>query len=49
MQRLESNLPDDGSVRAMVVTERQFENMKILVGTKTLQELKVPTGQVLMF
>ena len=49
MQRLNYNLPPEGAVRAMIVTERQFENMKILVGTKSLQELRVPAGQMLLF
>lgn len=49
MLRLRKNLPPEGSVRAMVVTERQFEKMKILVGTKTLQEQRVPAGQMILF
>ena len=34
--RLLRELPRTGSVRSLVVTERQFENMEFLVGEKVL-------------
>ncbi|MEX0922000.1 MAG: CRISPR-associated endonuclease Cas2 [Rhodovibrionaceae bacterium] len=36
--RAEKNLPPQGSVRALQVTERQFGRMKLLVGKRTRQE-----------
>ncbi|MFO0703825.1 MAG: CRISPR-associated endonuclease Cas2 [Patescibacteria group bacterium] len=38
MVRLESRLPDEGSVRSLVVTERQYGDMKIHVGAHTDEE-----------
>ncbi len=35
---LKKNLPQDGSIRAMVVTEKQYSRMLILVGSKTFFE-----------
>ena len=31
-RRLNTSLPSNGSVRLMVITEKQFQNMEILVG-----------------
>ncbi len=36
--RLRKNLPKKGSVRAMIVTEKQYCSMMILVGEKTATE-----------
>lgn len=30
--RLRSNLPDNGSIRLLVITEKQFESIEILIG-----------------
>lgn len=39
MRRLRENLPPvNGAIRALKITEKQFENMEILLGTKTLEE-----------
>lgn len=39
MGRLKANLPPvNGAIRAMKVTERQFENMEILLGSTTPEE-----------
>lgn len=38
MMGLRNNLPRHGSVRAMAVTEKQYNNMFLLVGDKTLTE-----------
>lgn len=39
MRRLKENLPPvNGAIRAMKVTEKQFENMEILLGTTTKEE-----------
>ncbi|MUV38384.1 CRISPR-associated endoribonuclease Cas2 [Lentibacillus sp. JNUCC-1] len=39
MRRLHEHIPPvNGAIRAMKVTERQFENMDILLGTTTAEE-----------
>ena len=37
-KRLEKNLPVNGNIRLLEITEKQYEDMKILVGTKSLNE-----------
>ena len=32
LQRVKQNLPPEGSVRALLITEKQYENMQILLG-----------------
>lgn len=32
LRRLKANIPEKGSVRAMQITDKQYERMKILVG-----------------
>ncbi|MBU8565669.1 CRISPR-associated endonuclease Cas2 [Virgibacillus pantothenticus] len=39
MKRLRENLPPvNGAIRAMKITEKQFENMEILLGTTVVEE-----------
>ena len=38
MRRLEDNLPSQGSVRALQVTDQQYARMKFLVGKKTVYD-----------
>src|SRR5690625_308609 len=39
MRRLQENLPPvNGAIRAIKITERQFENMAILLGARTPEE-----------
>lgn len=49
MQRLLSNLPPEGSVRVLTVTEKQFASMKLLVGLLLFQEKKVNASQIALF
>lgn len=49
MRRLEKNLPPRGAVRAMIVTEKQYQDMKILIGTPTPQEDHVGGRQLSLF
>lgn len=48
-QRLVQHLPPEGSVRVLVVTEKQFASMKLLVGLPLFQEKKVNAAQMLLF
>lgn len=49
MKRLTDNLPKEGSIRCLQVSEKQFANMKLLVGTRSFQEKKVNADQMLLF
>lgn len=49
MARLESHLPPVGSVRVLVVTEKQFASMRTLVGELRFQEKSVDAAQILLF
>ena len=49
LHRLTLNLPREGSVRCLQVTEKQFASMKILVGTRRFQEKTVHADQMLLF
>ena len=37
-QRLKLNLPEKGSVRLLTLTEKQFESIDVLLGTKTFDD-----------
>lgn len=49
LKRLASNLPSEGSVRCLQISEKQFTSMKLLVGTRSFQEKKVNDAQFLLF
>lgn len=46
-KRLTNRLPSKGSVRALQVTDRQYERMKTLVGTTKKQE-KIGSDQLVL-
>lgn len=48
MRRLNANLPPKGSVRCLSISEKQFVNVKILVGKPAKQEKIVNTEQLLL-
>jgi len=48
LQRLKSVIPEKGSVRVMQITDKQYERMKILVGTKKNNE-KTKAEQLVLF
>lgn len=49
LKRLATNLPPAGSVRCLQISEKQFANIKLMVGTAKLQEKKVNAAQLLLF
>ena len=49
MKRLVSNLPAEGSIRVLTVTEKQYAGMKHLVGLPLFQEKKVNANQIALF
>lgn len=46
--RLQHNLPKKGSIRALQITDKQYERMKTLVGKKSLGE-KTKAEQLVLF
>ena len=49
LKRLNESLPEKGSVRCLTVTEKQYEDMKFLVGKPTIKERKVNVNQLSLF
>lgn len=49
LKRIEKNLPPDGEVRVLVVTEKQFERMRIFWGKNRAMEAPPSTDQLLLF
>lgn len=47
--RLRDMIPDDGSVRALVVTEKQYESIDILLGKPTVADESFQTQQLTVF
>ena len=45
---IEHNLPAEGSVRIMCVTERQYAAMELLVGEKTKEEILLDTKDLIV-
>lgn len=49
LNRIGKNLPSKGSVRAIVLTEQQYTDMKLLLGTKTEIEKAYQSNQLTIF
>ena len=47
--RLRDMIPDDGSGRALVVTEKQYESIDILLGKPTVADESFQTQQLTVF
>lgn len=48
-QRLKGALPENGSVRMVVMTEKQYETIDVLVGSYSPEEKKYDPNQVSVF
>lgn len=48
MLQLETHLPPKGNIRAMIITNAQYERMKILIG-EDKKEQKIGAKQLLLF
>lgn len=48
VKRLSANLPPEGSVRCLQISEKQFAQMKLLVGLPKIQEKRVNAAQLLL-
>ena len=49
LDRVIANLPPEGSVRALTVTEKQYADMKMLVSLPLFQEKRVSASQMVLF
>ena len=49
LRRLRNHLPLQGSIRSLLLTEKQFAGIKLLVGERKTQEKKVNRNQLLLF
>lgn len=48
-KRLKANVPDDGSIRVLVITEKQYENVDILLGRKSKYEKPIEFETLSLF
>lgn len=48
-KRLKANIPDDGSIRVLVITEKQYENVEILLGRKSKYEKPIEFETLSLF
>ena len=49
IKELEKNIPADGSVMLMTVTEKQYQSIKNLVGSKKALDKKITSENLLIF
>ena len=49
INRLEGKLPPKGHVRAIVLTEKQFDSMRLLLGKASAQETKLAPKELSLF
>lgn len=48
-QRISANLPSNGSVRLLIITEKQYDAIRILVGPKDSPEIDPTPEQISFF
>lgn len=49
LSRLEKNIPEEGSVRYLQITDKQYASMKLLVGAPVPNEKKINKKQMTLF
>jgi len=49
IKRLQATLPEEGSVRCMQITEKQYASILLLIGERSFQEKQVNASQMLLF
>lgn len=47
--RLKANVPENGSIRMLIVTEKQYESIELLLGKLTVAEVTPPTETLTFF
>ena len=48
LKRLEMELPPEGSIRTLILTDKQFSRMRLWVGEPTFHENKVNAQQLIL-
>ena len=48
-KRLKMNIPNEGSIRVLVITEKQYENLEILLGKKSKYEKPIEFETLSLF
>lgn len=48
-KRLKMNIPSNGSIRVLVITEKQYENVEILLGKKSKYEKPIEFETLSLF
>lgn len=48
-QRLKGNLPDNGSIRLLIITEKQYQSIEILVGKLSKEDKPFVSAQLSIF
>ena len=49
MIKIEKNIPTDGSIRGLIITEKQYEKMKIFLGDKSKNEKLITSKRMIIF
>lgn len=48
-RRLKANVPENGSVRMLLITEKQYESIDLLLGTLRVEEEHPPSETLTLF
>jgi len=48
IERVRDNLPPEGSVRVLSVTEKQYASMKIMLGDQTVMEKRLSDNEIII-
>ncbi len=48
-ERLKANVPNNGSIRVLTITEKQYDNVEILLGKKTKYERPIEYENLSIF
>lgn len=49
IKKIEKNLPSDGAIRGLIITEKQYEKMKIFLGKKSKNESIITDKKMIIF
>ncbi len=48
-KRIQKIVPPEGNIRLVTITEKQYQNIKLLIGSKSLQEEAMGTERLVIF
>ncbi len=49
LKKINNNLPTDGNVRGLIITEKQYEKMKLFLGNKSKNESIITDKRLIIF